>query len=90
MHAHDKAARLSFQAHTILSQVFDRRGEMRLLLLRVSTSLRTAADVGLKEDGEPGAASLKLVQCVSLEPVPPSRCVRACVRAMLKAGLPGA
>lgn len=50
---------------------------MRLLLLRISTSLRTAADVGLKQEGEPGAGNLTFVQCVSLEPVPPSRCVRA-------------
>jgi hypothetical protein len=48
---------------------------MRLLLMRMTTGFRTALELGLKQPGEPGAESLKFMQCMTFEQVPPSRCV---------------
>lgn len=48
---------------------------MRLLFMRMTTTFRTAAELGLKAPEEPGAKRRKFVQVITFEPVPPSRCV---------------
>lgn len=46
---------------------------MRLLLMRLVTAFKTAAELGLKRPGDPGAEARKFVITITLEPAPPSR-----------------